>query len=122
MSTTGTTKKTWWTVLIFYFLIAFEVFFMVSPFALYYYSVYAKGLNFLNDSPPMQWLSSFFMPHIVVETASFWLDKSALIGGILAGISFCFFLIGVGQIYYDKLTLNSSTMFFLPPGIPLNSR
>lgn len=32
----ATTKRTFWTVVLFYMLIAFEFFYMASPFAFYY--------------------------------------------------------------------------------------
>ncbi|MFZ5642879.1 MAG: methyltransferase family protein [Bacillota bacterium] len=104
MIKTETSKKTWWTVLVFYFLIAFEIFYMVSPFAAYYYSIYGKGLNAFNSNPLTQWLSSFFLPHIVVDTASLFLDAHNIIGGILAAAGFIFFLAGAGHIYYYKFT------------------
>ncbi|HBV95606.1 MAG TPA: hypothetical protein DEF36_00950 [Desulfotomaculum sp.] len=97
-------KKRWWVVLVFYFLIAFEIFYMVSPFALYYYSVYGKGLDLLNSSLVTKWLASFFLPHIVVETKSHWLDMHNYIGGILAAAGFLVFLCGAAQIYYHKFT------------------
>jgi hypothetical protein len=58
-------KKTFWAIWVFYLLIAFEIIYMISPFGIYYYSVYGRGLNFLNDHSSTAWLSSFFLPHIV---------------------------------------------------------
>ncbi|MHB1043428.1 MAG: methyltransferase family protein [Eubacteriales bacterium] len=104
MSKTGAKKRTWWAILVFYFLIAFEIFYMASPFAIYYYSVYAKGLNFLNNKPITQWLSSFFLPHIVIGTKSAWLDIHNIIGGVIAAAGFIVFLTGACQIYYCKFT------------------
>lgn len=62
-------KKTSWAIWMFYLLIAFEIIYMISPFAIYYYSIYGKGLNFLSSNPVTAWMSSFFLPHIV-ETSS----------------------------------------------------
>ena len=53
-----TTKHTFWAITAFYLLIAFDFFDMASPFALYFYSVYGPGLNFVNSSPTLAWLSS----------------------------------------------------------------
>ena len=39
-------KKSFWIAFAFYFLIGFEFFYMVSPFAVYFYSVYRPGLFF----------------------------------------------------------------------------
>ena len=38
-------RKSFWIAFAFYFLIGFEIFYMVSPFAAYFYSVYGPGLN-----------------------------------------------------------------------------
>ncbi len=45
----STTKRTFWALAIFYMLIAFEFFYMAGPFAIYFYSVYGPGLNFINN-------------------------------------------------------------------------
>ena len=52
------TKRTFWTIAIFYLLIGFEFFYMASPFAIYFYSVYGPGLNSVNSNPTLAWLSS----------------------------------------------------------------
>lgn len=87
---------------IFYILIAFEILYMISPFALYYYSLYGKGLNFLNDRPATSWLTAFFLPHIARTSLSL-LNISKDIGWGLAIAGFSAFCIGAGQIYYSKL-------------------
>lgn len=38
---------------------------MISPFALYFYSVYSPILSFLNASPLSSWTTEFFLPHMV---------------------------------------------------------
>lgn len=99
----ASSKKTFWALWVFYLLIAFEIIYMISPFGIYYYSVYGKGLNFLNDNSVTAWLSSFFLPHIA-ETSSFLLNIYKDIGWILAIVGFLAFCIGAAQIYYYKLT------------------
>ena len=99
-----TTKKVFWTIAIFYMLMAFEFFYMASPFAIYFYSAYGPGLNFINNSPTLAWLSSLFLPHIVVETSSALLNLHNILGAMLACIGFLAFCIGAGQVYYHKLT------------------
>jgi protein-S-isoprenylcysteine O-methyltransferase Ste14 len=91
------------SVVIFYLLIALEFFYMASPFAIYFYSVYGPGLNFLNANPVMAWLSSFFLPHIVFETSSGLLNLRNVLGAALAIIGFLAFCVGAGQLYYHKL-------------------
>lgn len=94
-------KKAWRAIWIFYFLIAFEIVYMISPFAVYYYSVYGKGLNFLNNSPVTSWLTSFFLPHIA-QTSVFIFNVYKDAGWALAIAGFTAFCIGAGQIYYSK--------------------
>ncbi len=95
-------KKSFWAIWIFYFLIAFEIIYMISPFAIYYYSVYGRGLNFLNNSPVTSWLTGFFLPHIA-KTSFFVLNIYKDIGWALAIFGFSAFCFGACQIYYSKL-------------------
>lgn len=94
-------KKGFSAIWIFYFLIAFEIVYMISPFAIYYYSLYGKGLSFLNDTPVTSWLTAFFLPHFA-KTSSFILNICKDIGWSLAITGFLAFCIGAGQIYYSK--------------------
>ncbi len=48
-----------------YCLIGIEIIIMISPFALYFYSVYAPILNLLSSSPLTSWTTEFFLPHMV---------------------------------------------------------
>lgn len=48
-----------------YCLIGAEIIIMISPFALYFYSVYGPILNLLASSPMTSWLTEFFLPHLV---------------------------------------------------------
>ena len=57
------TKRTFWAVALFYMLIAFEFFYMASPFAFYFYSVYGPALNFIDENPALSWLVGVFLPH-----------------------------------------------------------
>lgn len=96
-------RKTFWGAAAFYFLIAFEFFYMASPFAVYFYSVYRPVLDFFNQSPGLAWIVSFFMPH-VTETTSLIINSHNIVGAVLAVIGFLAFCIGAGQVYYYKLT------------------
>jgi protein-S-isoprenylcysteine O-methyltransferase Ste14 len=97
------TKRTFWAVAILYALIAFEFFYMASPFAVYFYSVYGPGLSFINDYPALGWLTLVFLPHIVVETSSVLLNLRTVVGAVLATVGFVAFCLGAGQVYYYKL-------------------
>lgn len=96
-------KGTFWGALLFYFLIFFEFFYMAGPFAAYFYSVYAPALNFFNDIPILSWLNSFFLPHVVRETSSPFINAHEVIGTVLAIGGFLAFVIGACQIYYSKI-------------------
>lgn len=98
-----TAKRTFWGAAAFYFLIAFEFFYMASPFAVYFYSVYRPVLDFLNQSPQLSWLAGFFMPH-VAETSSPIINFHNNLGAVLAVAGFLAFCAGAGQVYYHKLT------------------
>ncbi len=95
-------KSTSWAVSVFHLLIVLEFFYMASPFAVYFYSVYGPGLNFVNSSPALAWLSSMFLPHIVVDTSSSILNQHNIVGSILFFGGFIAFCIGAGQVYYYK--------------------
>ena len=97
-------KRTFWAALAFYVLIAFEFFYMASPFAVYFYAVYRPGLEFLNSTPSLAWLSQIFLPHIVIETASPIVNAHNVVGSILAFSGFIAFCVGAAQVYYHKLT------------------
>ena len=58
----------------FYALVAFEFFYMASPFGAYLYAVYGPGLDWLEASGSTSWLIQFFLPHLVEETSSVLVD------------------------------------------------
>ncbi len=97
-------KRSFFGVAAFYVLIAFEFFYMASPFAIYFYSAYSPVLDFFNQNSKLGWLISYFMPHIIVETSSPLINAHNIIGAILAVIGFAGFVIGACQVYYRKLT------------------
>ena len=96
-------KKTFWLAFAFYLIIGFEFFYMISPFAVYFYSVYKPGLDFINQNPSLSWLNQIFLPHIVNETSSGLLNWLPQLGLILVFSGFAVFCIGAVQVYYSKL-------------------
>ena len=100
----GIIKKSFWIAAAFYCLIAFEFFYMVSPFAVYFYSIYKPGLTFVNDVSALGWLSDTFLPHIVAHTSSPLIKLSRQAGIVLAPGGFILFVIGAAQVYFHKLT------------------
>ncbi len=96
-------RRTFWTAAAFYVLVAFEFFYMASPFAAYFYAAYAPGLRFLIDSPRTAWLSATFLPHVVVETSSTVLNLHNAIGSVLFLAGLVVFGIAAVQVYSAKL-------------------
>lgn len=78
-----------------YFLITLEMIFMVTPFALYYYSAYAPFLSGAACVPGLAWLPAFFLPHLST-------DIVPSVGGLILLVGIGGFLIGAFQIYYAK--------------------
>lgn len=97
------TRGAFWASVAFYCVIAFEFFYMASPFAAYFYGVYGPGLDFLGDSPQASWLVSFFLPHIAAQSTSWFVDWHAVIGGVLTAVGLTGFVIGAVQIYRNKI-------------------
>ena len=88
---------------IFYILIAFEFFYMASPFAAYLYAVYGPGLDWLQSSTLTSWSIGFFLPHIVAETRSVVIDVHGIVGQVLFAGGLGGLAIGAFQIYRAKL-------------------
>ena len=86
-----------------YTLIVLEILFMVSPFAAYYYSIYATPLNALQDSPHSAWLTMYLLPHFTY-TDSWLANGLILISWPLILLGIVFFVVGFCQIYWSKFT------------------
>ncbi len=99
----GLTRGAFWASAAFYVLVAFEFFYMASPFAAYFYSVYGPGLDLLGDSQTTSWLVGFFLPHIAAQTKSWLVDADKVAGAILTAAGICGFAIGAFRIYANKL-------------------
>ena len=78
-----------------YFFITLEMLFMVTPFALYYYSAYTPLLSAPAKLPATAWLPAFFLPHLSTEVVP-------SIGGIVFLLGLLGFLVGAVQVYYAK--------------------
>lgn len=97
-------KRLFWTAFAFYALIAFEFFYMASPFAAYFYSVYGPSMDWLQALPVADWTLWFFLPHLVEETKSSIINAAEAVGLILFFGGLIAFLVGVFQVYRAKLT------------------
>jgi protein-S-isoprenylcysteine O-methyltransferase Ste14 len=89
--------------IVLYFVIGLEVLIMISSFAAFFYAAFNPVLLFLARWPEAQWLSAFFLPHMVMPPDAFLMavrvaGSVLLVGGTLA------FLVCAGQVYFNKLT------------------
>jgi protein-S-isoprenylcysteine O-methyltransferase Ste14 len=97
------TKSALGLVILFYFLVAFEFFYMATPFAVFFYSAYKPALAILDQFPSISWIMGFFLPHLVDETSSFLLNQLKITGVVIAGVGLIVFIICAVQVYYSKL-------------------
>lgn len=91
-----------WAAVFFYLAIAFEVIVMITPFTVYFYSVYAPVLNRLEANPWTAWLTGFFLPHISY-TGDPLLTGLAYLAPVLLGLGLAIFFICAYQVYSAKL-------------------
>ena len=78
-----------------YLFISLEMLFMVTPFALYYYSVYNPLLARSLNRPATEWLPAFFLPHLSTEFLP-------SIGGLIFLLGLVGFVLSAIQLYYAK--------------------
>lgn len=84
-----------------YIIILFEMLYMATPFAAFFYSVYQFPLKFLNDNPVTAWLIQTILPHFI-ETNSKFIHLLVNAGWLMMAIGAIVFIIGFVQIYYTK--------------------
>ena len=88
-----------------YCLIGIEIIIMISPFALYFYSVYAPILNLLASSQLTSWTTEFFLPHMVFLDDPVILGISYLQVLMVIGLLFFFYSSGsfvLGTVYWQR--------------------
>jgi len=86
-----------------YALIVFEILFMISPVAAYYYAVYGLPLNWLADAPSTAWLTAHVLPHFAAHGST--LAHAAVAVAwplILAGL--VLFVLAFVQVYSARFT------------------
>jgi protein-S-isoprenylcysteine O-methyltransferase Ste14 len=89
------------SALVLYFVIAFEVLIMISPFAGFFYSVFNPVLLKLASNSSTRWLSSFYLPHMVLPQDWF-LQFVRVMGSVLFVVGMAIFLVCAAQIYTAK--------------------
>jgi len=90
------------SAVVLYFIIAFEVLIMISPFAGFFYSVFNPVLLKLASHPVTRWLSAFYLPHMVLPGDGF-LVFLRITGSVLFIVGMALFLVCAIQIYSAKL-------------------
>ena len=92
-----------------YVVVVLEFLFMISPFALYFYSAYGPALNFLHRSPASAWLTGFFLPHFS-HTHSWVLNELHAGGETIGMVGLLLFAVGAVQIYGGKRRSGGAVM------------
>ena len=92
-----------WALSALYGLVMIEVIVMISPFAFYWYSVYAPTLQGLHRWRATAWMEAFFLPHSVITTSGFLEFLRWQVGTYCFSIGvLAFILIGI-QVYATRL-------------------
>jgi protein-S-isoprenylcysteine O-methyltransferase Ste14 len=89
------------TIWAFYLVIVFEILFMISPFALYFYSAYGPTLNVLHCWSETAWLTKFFLPHFS-QTSNPLLNALPTLAGLLLIMGLLLFLAAAVPLYWTK--------------------
>jgi protein-S-isoprenylcysteine O-methyltransferase Ste14 len=84
-----------------YIVIFFEMIYMSTPFAIFFYSVYRLPLQFLNESSATAWLVQNILPHFT-QTNSVVINFLLYASWPLMGIGLAMFLISFIQLYWAK--------------------
>lgn len=95
--------------IVLYFVIAFEVLIMISPFAGFFYSAFNPVLLKLSAYPSTRWLSAFYLPHMILPQDGF-LQFVRVMGSFLFVIGAAVFLVCAAQIYTAKFTKKGAVL------------
>jgi protein-S-isoprenylcysteine O-methyltransferase Ste14 len=88
--------------IVLFFIIAFEVMIMISPFAFFFYSVFNPIFHWLGRYPATNWLTDFFLPHMILPPTLL-LQGIRVIGSVLFVIGCLTFAVCFFQVYFGKL-------------------
>ena len=92
-----------WLASVLYGLVMIEVVIMISPFAFYWYSLYAPTLQDLHRWRATAWMENFFLPHSVITTSTTLEVLRWQIGSWAFGLGLLSALICGVQVYSTKL-------------------
>jgi protein-S-isoprenylcysteine O-methyltransferase Ste14 len=85
-----------------FFIMAFEVMIMISPFAFFFYSVFNPIFHWLDTYQITRWLTHFFLPHMILPP-TIPLKIIRVSGSVLFIAGFVTFIICALQVYIGKL-------------------
>jgi protein-S-isoprenylcysteine O-methyltransferase Ste14 len=85
-----------------FFIMAFEVMIMISPFAFFFYSIFNPVLHWLGSYSATGWLTAFFLPHMILPPTLF-LKAVRVLGSILFVVGAVTFTICALQVYLGKI-------------------
>ena len=85
-----------------FFVMAFEVMIMISPFAFFFYSVFNPIFHWLDAYSATRWLTHFFLPHMVLPP-TLPLKIIRVVGSVLFVLGCATFIVCALQIYLGKL-------------------
>ncbi len=88
--------------ILFFFIMAFEVMIMISPFAFFFYSVFSPVLNFLSQHAATRWATMFFLPHMILPPTLF-LQGVRVAGSVLFLAGLITFTVCALQVYLGKI-------------------
>jgi protein-S-isoprenylcysteine O-methyltransferase Ste14 len=102
-----------WIVSGLYGLVMIEVIIMISPFAFYWYALYAPTLQGLHRWRATAWMEAFFLPHSVITTSSLLEFNRWVLGTYALSIGILGFLFCAVQIYGGKLLKKGPAMSWI---------
>ncbi len=92
-----------WLLSALYGLVMIEVVIMISPFAFYWYSLYAPTLDVLHRWRATAWMEAFFLPHSVITTSPLLEFLRWRLGTYALSVGVLGFLLCAAQVYLAKL-------------------
>jgi protein-S-isoprenylcysteine O-methyltransferase Ste14 len=102
-----------WIVSGLYGLVMIEVIIMISPFAFYWYSLYAPTLQGLHRWRATAWMEAFFLPHSVITTSAFLEFNRWVLGTYALSLGILGFLFCAVQIYVGKFRKRGPAMSWI---------
>jgi protein-S-isoprenylcysteine O-methyltransferase Ste14 len=85
-----------------FFVMAFEVMIMISPFAFFFYSVFNPIFHWLGAYPATRWLTHFFLPHMILPP-TLPLKVIRIAGSVLFIAGAATFIVCALQVYLGKI-------------------